>query len=150
MLYSISHDIGIGLLYHMIGLLEIYCLYNGREEKGICDDYRWINLLEEVGKVLAESIAYFVLFCFRFIAYVVYLGCILMMISIVIIIIKADSVISDTNGFIFFCLQPLGDTRSETQFIKAYTNHTILTPPSSTAHLVVSKISTHLFWLRPI
>ena len=34
-----------------------------------------------------------------------------------------------------------GDTRGETQFLKVYTNHTMLTPPQRAAHLVIFKIS---------
>ena len=37
-----------------------------------------------------------------------------------------------------------GDTRRETQFLKAYANNTMLTPPQRAAHLVVFKISIHL------
>ena len=51
--------------------------------------------------------------------------CILIKISITVVIqIQADFVISDTNGFINFWLQFL-----PTQFLKAYANHTMLTPP---------------------
>ena len=41
--------------------------------------------------------------------------------------IQADSVVSDTNGFINFRLQSMA-TRGETQIIKASENHTMLTP----------------------
>ena len=41
-----------------------------------------------------------------------------------------------------------GDMRRETQFLKAYVNHTMLTPPQHAAHLVMFKISIHLCWLR--
>ena len=37
-----------------------------------------------------------------------------------------------------------GDTRRETQFLKAYANHTILTSLQHAAHLVMFKISIHL------
>ena len=65
---------------------------------------------------------------------------------IIIIIIQTDLVVSDMKGFISFSLQSL-TTQGETQFIKAYTNHTMLTHPFM-AHLVVSKISTYLSWSR--
>ena len=50
----------------------------------------------------------------------------------------------------FFFFQPsvLWNTKRETRMIKAYANHTILTPPRS-VHLVVSKISTHLCLSKP-
>ena len=41
-----------------------------------------------------------------------------------------------------------GDTRRETQFLKVYANHTMLTPPQCVAHLVMFKISIHLCQLR--
>ena len=41
-----------------------------------------------------------------------------------------------------------GDTRRETQFLKTYANHTMLTQPQHTAHLVMFKISNNLCWLR--
>ena len=37
-----------------------------------------------------------------------------------------------------------GDTRREAQFLKAYANQTMLTPPQRAAHLVMFKISIHL------
>ena len=37
-----------------------------------------------------------------------------------------------------------GDTRRETQFLKAYVNHTMLTPLQRAAHLVMFKISINL------
>ena len=43
----------------------------------------------------------------------------------------------------FFLSLVLGDTRKETQFIKAYANHTMLIP-SFAVHLMDSKILTHL------
>ena len=43
----------------------------------------------------------------------------------------------------------IGDTRRETQIIKAYANHTMLTTTPRKVHLVVSKISTHLCRSRP-
>ena len=49
-------------------------------------------------------------------------------IMISITIIQADSVISDMNAFISFYLQSFM-TRGETQIIKAYANHTMLTHP---------------------
>ena len=42
-------------------------------------------------------------------------------ITIIIMIMRADSVVSDMNGFISFCLQPLAT--------KAYVNHTMLNSP---------------------
>ena len=53
-----------------------------------------------------------------------------------------------------FLSSVLGDARRETQIIKAYANHAILTPPHThpharTAHLAMSKISTHLYRSRP-
>ena len=60
--------------------------------------------------------------------------------------ILADSVVSDTNRFINFWLQSF-DTKRETQIIKAYANHTMMTPPLRAAHLVF-KISIHLCWSR--
>ena len=64
-------------------------------------------------------------------------NCIITMISIITIVqIQAESVVSDTNGFINFWLQSLV-TRGETQIIKAYANHTMLTPTPHTAHFVV-------------
>ena len=68
------------------------------------------------------------------------------MISITTVIqiqIQADSVVSDTNGFINFWLQSLV-TRGERQFLKSYANNIMLTPPHSAprvAHLVVFKMS---------
>ena len=42
------------------------------------------------------------------------------------------------------------DTRRETQFLKVFHNHTMLTtPPHRSAHLVVFYISIHLRWLGP-
>ena len=63
--------------------------------------------------------------------------CIALMI-IIIIVIQAEF-----SGLFFY------DTRRDTQFIKAYANHSMSTPHSHTAHLVVSKISIHLCQLRP-
>ena len=40
------------------------------------------------------------------------------------------------------------DTRRETQFLKAYANHTMLTPPQRAVHLVMFKISINLCWSR--
>ena len=48
----------------------------------------------------------------------------------------------------FFLPSALGDTRRETQFIRAYANYTILTTPRM-VHLAPSKISTHFCLLRP-
>ena len=48
------------------------------------------------------------------------------------------------NGFIKFLASVHGDTRREPQFLKIYTNHTILTPPQRAEHLVMFKISIHL------
>ena len=59
-----------------------------------------------------------------------------MMISTIIIIIR-QTVVSYMKGFLM--PSALGDTRRETQLIRAYANHTMLTPPPA-AHLVVSKI----------
>ena len=56
---------------------------------------------------------------------------------------RRDSVVSDTNRFINFWLR-LFDTRRETQFLKVFANHTMLTPPQLVAHLVMFKISIHL------
>ena len=54
------------------------------------------------------------------------------------------------EGVDFFLPSVLSDTKRETQIIKAYTNHTILTSsPQRTTPLVVSKISTHLCRPRP-
>ena len=54
----------------------------------------------------------------------------------------------------FFLLSVLGNTRRErdTQVIKAYTNHTTLIPylPPPHGASLVSKISTHLCWSRPV
>ena len=36
------------------------------------------------------------------------------------------------------------DSRRETQYLKAYANHTMLTPPQRAVHLVMFKISIHL------
>ena len=41
-----------------------------------------------------------------------------------------------------------GDTRRETQFLKAYANHTMLISPQQAAHLVMFKISIYLCQLR--
>ena len=48
--------------------------------------------------------------------------------------IQADSVVSDTTSV-------HGDTRRETQFLKVFAKHTMLTPPQHAAHLVMSMIS---------
>ena len=56
--------------------------------------------------------------------------CINLVMSIIIqmhILIQVDSVILDMNGFINFWLRSI-DMRRETQIIKAYANHTMLTP----------------------
>ena len=47
---------------------------------------------------------------------------------IITIIIQANSVVSNTNGFINFWLR-FFDTKRETYFLRAYANHTMLTPP---------------------
>ena len=52
-----------------------------------------------------------------------------------------DSVVLDTNRFINFWLR-FFDTKRETQFLKVYANHIILTPPQLAAHLLVCRIST--------
>ena len=49
----------------------------------------------------------------------------------------------------FFQPSALGDMRRVTQFIRANANHIMLTPSSCAAYLVMSKISTHLYWSRP-
>ena len=54
--------------------------------------------------------------------------------------IRADSVVSDTNGFINFWHRSF-DTRRETRFVKFYSNHTMLISPPRSAHLVVFKVS---------
>ena len=41
--------------------------------------------------------------------------------------IQADSIVSDTNGFINFWLWSF-DTRRETQFLKVYANYTMMIP----------------------
>ena len=38
---------------------------------------------------------------------------------------------------------------SDTKFLKAYANHTMLTPPQRAAHFVMLKISIHLCRSRP-
>ena len=43
-----------------------------------------------------------------------------------------------------FLVSVHGDTRRETQFLKPYANHTMLTLPQRVAHLVMFKISIHL------
>ena len=43
--------------------------------------------------------------------------------------------------FINFLTSIHGDTWRETQFLKVYANHTMLTPPQRVVHLVVFKIS---------
>ena len=76
---------------------------------------------------------------------VCYMTIMISMIIIKIIIMLVDCLVSDTNGFISFCLQPLV-TQGERQFIKAYSNHTILTHHTThTMHLVVSPAHC---WLR--
>ena len=57
--------------------------------------------------------------------------------------IQADSFVSDTNGFINFWLRSIV-TREETQFLKAYANHTMLASLQCVAHPVMFKISIHL------
>ena len=81
--------------------------------------------------------------------------CIITMISITTLIIRlhiqiqADSVVSDTNGFNNFYVQPF-DMRRETQFIKAYSNYIMLTSiPQRAAHFVVFKFSIHLCRSKP-
>ena len=64
-----------------------------------------------------------------------------MSVIIIHIQIQADSFVSNTNGFINFLSSVHGDTRRETQFLKAYANYTMLTPPQRAAYLVVFKIS---------
>ena len=56
---------------------------------------------------------------------------------------RSTLVISDTNGFINFWLWSMV-TQGETQFLKAYTSHTMLTPPQRVVPLVMIKISIHL------
>ena len=51
--------------------------------------------------------------------------------------------------FINFLTSVHGDTRRETQFLKVFANHTMLTPLQRAAHLVMFKISVHLRWSRP-
>ena len=54
---------------------------------------------------------------------------------------QADSVVSGMNRFINFLTSVHGDTRRETQFLKVYADHNVLTPPlQCTAHLVMFKI----------
>ena len=55
--------------------------------------------------------------------------------------IQSDSFVSDTNAFINFLNSVHCDTRRETQFLKVYANHTMLTPPQHAVHLVMFKIS---------
>ena len=57
--------------------------------------------------------------------------------------IQTDSVVSDTSRFINFWLRSLA-TRGERQFLKAYANHTILTPCQRAAHLVTFKTTIYL------
>ena len=61
---------------------------------------------------------------------------------------QVDSVVSDTNGFINIWLRSLGDTRKETQFLKVFAYHTMLTPHQRAVHLGMFKISIHLCWSR--
>ena len=52
------------------------------------------------------------------------------------------------EGVYHFLASVHSDTRRETQFLKVYANHTMLTPPQRAAHLVMFKISIHLCRLR--
>ena len=61
---------------------------------------------------------------------------------------QADSFVSDMNRFINFWLWSMVTLRRETQFLKAYANHTMLTTPQRTVHLVMFKISVHHCWSR--
>ena len=57
---------------------------------------------------------------------------------------QADSVVSDTNGLLISDFGSWRHEGRETQFLKAYANHTMLTPTPRAAHLVMFKISIHL------
>ena len=59
------------------------------------------------------------------------------------IIIQATVSFRIRTGLYLF-VSALGETRRDTQFIKAYVNHTKRDPPPHTPHLAVSKISTYL------
>ena len=54
--------------------------------------------------------------------------------------INEDSVVQVRTVLLISWLQFI-DTRRETQFLKVFRNHTILTPPQGSAHLVVFKTS---------
>ena len=79
-----------------------------------------------------------------------YICCITIMISMktlqIHIQIQADSIVSDTKGFINFWLRSF-DTEKKTQFLKVYANHTMPIPPHA-VYLVVFKISIHVCWSR--
>ena len=58
--------------------------------------------------------------------------------------VQANSVVQVQMRLLISWLQFI-DTRRETQFLKVFRNHSMLTPPRQcTAHLVVFKISIHL------
>ena len=83
-----------------------------------------------------------------------HLCCILIMISITTIIIQIHIQIQANCHFGYkrvykFLASVFGDTRRETEFLKAYANHTMLTLPACAAHLVVFKISIHFCRSRP-
>ena len=64
-------------------------------------------------------------------------------------ILHADKInISDILGEPIFGWEVAFVLFSKTQFLKAYANHTMLTPPQRAAHLVMFKISIHLCRLR--
>ena len=67
------------------------------------------------------------------------------LISIITIIIQIQAV----RRSLFISNSVLGETRRETQIIKAYVNHALLTPNPCAANLEVFKISIHLSWSRP-
>ena len=48
------------------------------------------------------------------------------------------------TGLFIFGFGPWWHVEREARFLKAYANHTMLTPPQCTAHLVMFKISIHL------
>ena len=84
------------------------------------------------------------------------------MIKYIYICKNRPTLVSDTNGFINSLNSVHGDTRSETQFLKVYANHTMLNPPqtqlcllqrsNTQLHLSTAEIqltlfqNPHLFW----
>ena len=73
--------------------------------------------------------------------------CIAMMISIIITIIQGGLCRFWYERTYFFLPSARSDTRKEKQFIRAYANHTMLTPPPK--YSASCYVTTHLCWSKP-